>query len=145
MIAVVSIRNHRGYLEFFMANELSLEMGDILSLYIYSVEIIDECVKDKSIGNYALGYLYQDNEDKEFVVEYVGRSDKDLRKRLKEHKEEGYRNFKFSYAKNAEEAYYKECRNYHDFGEDKILDNQYHPDKPNEQNNLRCPYPNCKH
>ena len=47
--------------------------------------------------------------------------------------------FKFSYANNAKEAFEKECRNYHDFGgDDGILDNKVHPDRP-ERTEYDCP------
>ena len=44
-----------------------------------------------------------------------------------------------SNASNVKEAYDKECRNYHDFGGDEgLLNNVKHPDKPAEQD-YKCP------
>ena len=38
-----------------------------------------------------------------------------------------YTRFAFSYARSAEAAFEKECRNYHDFGGSDSLDNEAHP------------------
>ena len=96
-------------------------------------ETIGRKVTRISIGNYALGY------DKEgtFYVKYIGRSDNDVKKRLNSWIGK-YRQFKFSYANSAKEAFEKECINYHDFGENKNLDNENHPDRP-EDSGWKCP------
>ncbi len=49
-----------------------------------------------------------------------------------------YKRFKFSYASSAKDAFEKECRNYHDFGEDKGLDNKVHPRRPDNAK-WKCP------
>lgn len=104
--------------------------------YKYSQKVIDEVIPDGVIGNYALGSINPTNNV--FVVRYVGRSDKDLKGRIG-HSLGKYTHFKFSIAKSPSEAYYKECRNWHDFGEDKLLDNDIHPDKPDGIKFIFCP------
>lgn len=88
---------------------------------------IIEAVTYPSPGNYALGYV---NDENTFIVQYVGRSDSDVATRLTNHVREKYKCFKFSYATSPKAAFEKECRNYHDFGESRSLDNDYHPDRP---------------
>ena len=99
-------------------------------------ESIDKNVKDSIHGNYLLGYL---NEKGVFKVQYVGRADNGLVRRLKEHVSEGYACFWYSTCSSAKEAFDEECRNWHDFGGAKgQLDNIYHPDRPNEKH-YKCP------
>ena len=107
--------------------------------FLYDFEEMKNHVEEEKIGNYALGYK---NNKGTFVVKYVGRSDTDLQRRLVEHISDGekYQYFKFSYADDAVEAFEKECRNYHDFGESRKLNNKRHPDRPDGQTNLTCPY-----
>ena len=105
--------------------------------YPFNQDTIDENLLPERIGNYAYGYI---NEKGLFVVQYVGRSDTDLRHRITHGLDEyaknpalRYERFKFSYANNPQEAYEKECRNYHDFGGEKgWLVNNVHPAKPDE-------------
>lgn len=96
---------------------------------------IDEVITKTSAGNYALGY---ENEEKTFIVQYVGRADADVASRLKQHVGEKYKRFKYSYATSPKAAFEKECHNYHDFGESKSLDNKIHPDRP-ANSNWKCP------
>ena len=73
-----------------------------------------------------------------FQVNYVGRADEDLNKRLKDWVGK-YRFFKFDYATSPKDAYEKECELWHDFGGPKgKLDNKIHPDCPNGAN-WKCP------
>lgn len=103
--------------------------------YDLTYDVIDKVVADGRIGNYAFGYL--DNQGS-FIVLYVGRSDNNLKERIKhgitdvqDNPKLRYERFKFSYAESPKDAYEKECRNYHDFGgEDGKLYNLIHPDKP---------------
>lgn len=82
------------------------------------------------IGNYALSRKGK-NDKGGWLVHYVGRSDKALQARLLGWvKDGGYKEFKYSYANSATAAFNKECRNYHDFGGSKTLDNNIHPDRP---------------
>lgn len=100
-------------------------------------ESIDKAVTENSAGNYALGWT--DTKDNKFVVKYVGRADEDLNTRLKQWAKKGmYSQFKASYANNVKEAFEKECRNYHDFGESEKLDNDIHPDRPKDKT-YECP------
>ena len=102
--------------------------------YELSSEKINEVVTRTSAGNYALGHT----ESNTFYVEYVGRADSNLRERLKYWTDNKYEQFKFSYATSPKAAFEKECRNYHDFGENKALDNKIHPDRP-DGSNWKCP------
>ena len=104
--------------------------------FVFSATKIDEEVTKKAAGNYALGYK---NEESVFIVKYVGRADSDLNKRLKDHIGENYKYFKYSYATSPKAAFEKECENYHDFGENKKLDNEIHPDRPSNSKDWSCP------
>ena len=118
----------------------SLNMGISYNL---TYDEIDRLVLENSIGNYAYGYL---NDKGVFIVCYVGRSDSDLKERIKHGIEDmkadptcRYERFKFSYADSIQEAYEKECRNYHDFGgEEGYLRNKEHPAKPDRYEGT-CP------
>lgn len=57
----------------------SLGMGS--DSYKLDLVTVNSNVEEKKIGNYALGY----KKDGIFYVKYVGRSDSDLRKRIKGH------------------------------------------------------------
>jgi len=99
-------------------------------------ETIDKQVTKTSAGNYALGYM--DKEGK-FRICYVGRSDSDVKDRLKYWiKKSNRTHFKYSYATSPKAAYDKECQNYHDFDPP---DNDIHPGKPDDSN-WKCPV--CK-
>ena len=93
--------------------------------YTLSNDEIDRVVTKTSIGNYALGY----SKDSSFYIKYVGRSDDNVNGRLKDWVGH-YKEFKFSYASSAQEAYEKELKNYNDFGGSKKLDNKIAPAKP---------------
>ena len=101
--------------------------------YNLSTEKVDELITARSPGNYALGHV----EGHAFIVRYIGRSDFDLRGRLKDWLEK-YTFFKWSYASSVKEAYEKECQNYHDFGENRMLENRYHPAKLDGKD-WKCP------
>ena len=112
----------------------------------FTIEGIDNNVPEDLIGNYALGRNNPKN--KSFIVQYVGRST-DVRKRLHDHlndPKEDWSNitlFKFSQAADEQDAYEKECRNWHDFGgESHSLQNEIHPAKPEGKSYLECPV--CK-
>lgn len=109
---------------------------DMKGSYELTTEKIDDAVTKESLGNYALGYI----RDKTFYVKYVGRSDNNLNARLKEHvgEKDSYKRFKYSYATSPKAAFEKECKNYHDFGESEILDNEQHPDRPDDSD-WKCP------
>lgn len=96
---------------------------------------IDDEVTQTSAGNYAFGYV---NDENIFIVQYVGRADSDVNARLKQHVGEKYKRFKYSYATSPKAAFEKECHNYHDFGGSKSLDNKIHPDRP-KNSSWKCP------
>lgn len=105
-------------------------------------------------GNFALGTL---TSDKRFAVRLVGRSDDNLQKTLLKELKRGtgqpgffarifagkkrINAFKFSHARDAEAAFAKECRNFHNFGGSNKLANKAHPQPPAGLK-MACPY--CK-
>jgi hypothetical protein len=108
---------------------------DMNGPYSLTDDNIDKNVIKKSIGNYALGYLDENNE---FIIQYVGRSDNDLNERLKNWVNKKYKNFMFINQKTIVEAYVKECRDYHLFNP---KDNDIHPRKPdNSKDKFMCPF-----
>lgn len=101
-----------------------------------TVDEIDEKVYRTSPGGYLLGDLSPDGS---LQVRYVGRSDTDLNRRLKDWaKRNEYGGFGFTYARSCLEAYVMECNNYHDYGGKEKLDNDIHPAHPNAAF-PRCP------
>lgn len=89
-----------------------------------------------SPGNFALGKVHPTK--KGFIVQYIGRADSDLNEQIKEHLGDDYTHFKFSYANTAEEAFLKECTNYHEFGGSQKLRNKMHPGKLLKED-IKCP------
>lgn len=111
----------------------TLEMEDLA--YHFSDSSIDQYVTQTGPGNFALGYVHDDI----FVVRYVGRSEEDLKTELKSHLcGSTYQRFKFSYACSPQEAFVKECHNYHSFGGSKKLHNLTHPARGNNLS-WKCP------
>lgn len=106
--------------------------------YPLTQEDLDLRIPEGKIGNYAYGHI---NENGAFVVQYVGRSDSDLKTRMP-HGIGFYELYKFSLAASVKEAFEKECCNYHDFGGSTKLDNKIHPDKP-EGKDYECPVEGC--
>lgn len=110
--------------------------------YPLNDEKIDAVVTRKdSAGAYALGHVEtkkeNDEETKTFYVNYVGRSDDDIKGRLKKWVGK-YPRFKFEYYGSPKEAFEKECNLYHDWGEKETLDNDRHPERPKNKN-WKCP------
>lgn len=95
---------------------------------------IDAKITTTSAGNYALGI----EKNGTFFVSYVGRSDTDVNVRLKTWVGGKYLKFKFSYATSPKAAFEKECKNFHDFGGTEKLDNDIHPDRP-DNSEWKCP------
>jgi len=96
---------------------------------------IDRVVTKTSAGAYALGVV---DSSGTFSISYVGRSDTDVAKRLKDHASEAkYKQFKFDYFSSPKAAFEKECNLYHDFG-GTDLDNDIHPDRP-ANSGWKCP------
>ena len=112
---------------------------DMKGPFKFDLDTIKKSVVSDLPGNYALGYLRNGL----FVVRYVGRADdQPVRDRIIQHLNDGieeYKYFKFSYDANQTNRFYKECKNYHDFGGNKNLLNKAHPDVP-DGTNLKCPY-----
>jgi hypothetical protein len=103
-----------------------------------SNEKIDAVVTRTAPGVYAL----DPTERGAFVVKYVGRSDDDLNKRLKDWVGTKYVYFKFDYATSPKNAFEKECELYHDNGgPEGKLDNEIHPRRP-DGTDWKCP--RCK-
>lgn len=101
--------------------------------YNLNLEEVDQAIKKGAIGNYALGFV--DSMDGRFVILLIGRSDQDLNGELKAFLGKGYKKFKYCYAANTQEAFIKECYDYHDFSP---IYNTTHPQRP-EGSNDRCP------
>ncbi len=98
--------------------------------YNLTTEVIDASVTLKSAGAYALGKTKADG----FYISYVGRSDDNVNKRLKDWVK-AYPEFKFEYCPSPKAAFEKECNLYHDF---EPPDNTIHPDRP-DNSNWQCP------
>ena len=91
---------------------------------------IDPNLQSKTPGVYALG----NTRNNLFIVRYVGRAD-DLKSGLRGHLEGPYRQFKFTYALSARDAFEKQCELFHDCVG---LDNRRHPSPPRGMD-LSCP------
>ncbi len=101
--------------------------------YTLTTAEIDRQVTQTSAGNYALG---KTSTTGGFTPYYVGRSDSDVKARLKSWVGKTTQpKFKFSYANSPKAAFEKECNNYHDF---KPRGNSSHPDRPNGSG-WKCP------
>jgi len=107
--------------------------------YELSDKEIERNVTRISPGNYALGHVSNST----FYVSYVGRSDDDVKGRLKKWVgvKGKYTHFKYSYATSPKAAFEKECKNYHDFGGSNELDNDKHPQRP-AGTGWKCPFCN---
>jgi len=101
---------------------------------------IDAKVLPRRIGSYVLGTVLADGS---FNVRYVGRSDTDLNVELKKRLASKYLKFMFSYAASSKDAFIKESQNYHFFSGKGRLDNERHPDRPDDMTNLECPVIGC--
>ena len=96
---------------------------------------MDRLIPQVHPGNFAIGYV---KENGAFVVRLVGRADSDLNRTLKQIEADGRTWFKWSYAPSEKVAFDKECRVYHDFGENSRLENDDHPEPP-AGTNWDCP------
>ena len=91
---------------------------------------IDCEIRRKSAGTFALGYV--DN-DGNFRIRYVGRSDDDIKNRLRLMiGSDQY--FKFAYAATPAAAFERECDLFHNF---RPFANMLHPERPNGSS-LEC-------
>jgi hypothetical protein len=113
-----------------------MQSTEIEGPYSLNAQKIAEVVARTSAGNYALGCVRENG----FCVQYVGRADDDLAKRLRSWVREytRYKSFVFSYAPDPREAFDRECEDFHDFGGTERLDNTAHPKRPSKTEWL-CP------
>ena len=103
--------------------------------YPLTQEAVDIAVQ-REIGAYALSRSDGDAR----TIHYVGRDDKNVRRRLGEHVSDGkYGYFRFTHVGTVKEGYELECRLYHHF---RPVDNKKHPDVP-DGIPLRCPKRDC--
>ena len=101
--------------------------------YELDAEVIKNVVGRRRVGVYFLGQQLND----ELCVQYVGRSDTDLKRRLLQHARAGqYPRFAVCPTKTIWDAYRLECREWHRFAH---LFNRIHPDSPKILPYL-CPY-----
>lgn len=97
---------------------------------------IDSTVTVTSPGVYALDRTTTPG----FTMNYVGRADDDLAKRLKTWASEGrYKYFQFEYHQTAKSAFERECKLYHSTPN---LDNIIHPARPANTSHA-CPVAGC--
>lgn len=99
---------------------------------------IDANVRGIGPGAYALGRV----ENGAFYIDYVGRSDNDLKARLKQWAPTKYIYFKYGFCESAKAAFQKECQLFHDFGGTRLLDNKVHPARP-QGTSWSCPVSGC--
>jgi hypothetical protein len=94
-------------------------------------DTIDEHFQCTAPGNYAVGWVRKDK----WSFDYVGRDDKNVNRRLKEHLAKGYSHFKAAYASSPKVAFERECEHFHDFLHRK---NKIHPPLP-DGTDWKCP------
>jgi len=95
--------------------------------YHFTPEDIDYYVQRASCGVYVLYPSF------ECRAAYVGRSDSNVNRRLKEQYRDDFydcRAFRFAYCRSPREAYYEECRLYHHYEKHHVILNERHPDRP---------------
>lgn len=93
---------------------------------------IEQTIEKNVPGNFALGHY----DGKTFEAKFIGRDDRSLHHALIEQCEKcDYSHFKANYAMDAKDAYYRQCRNYHENQEFADAD---HPPRP-EGTSLVCP------
>lgn len=130
-------------------------MGKSLGMsspYILRKSTIEKVITEVKPGNYAFGNIRKKDGRDTFYPKYIGRSDTDLKQEIIN---QGINNmidpktklpvfdcFKFVYSKNADEAYKKECIDYHAFK--KQLTNQIHPAIP-KNSKVKCPVEVCEY
>lgn len=106
------------------------------------IQIPDDIKK----GNYRIGVI----EDDWFIVKYVGRvTNQTLQERLLQHKNhtdahyyDDSHYFFYSAADSDNDAIKQECIDFHSFGEEEYLDNDYHPSLSQGE---KCPWSDCDH
>lgn len=123
-------------------NEGHYQNGATIVLHQFERNWIKHVVtEDIKKGNYRIGIINEGI----FNVCYIGRAtDQMLQTRLLQHTEylDNVYYFDYNAAKTDEEAINQECIDYHSFGEDDWLDNEYHPSLPKGD---ECPWEGCEH
>jgi hypothetical protein len=100
--------------------------------YILTADKVDEVVTRTSPGAYILG-------NREKAARYVGRSDDDVRARLKSWASSSYWYFWFEYASSPKAAFELECTYWHRYGgAERKLDDKNHPARP-AGSGWKCP------
>lgn len=116
--------------------------GQELWVHPYTSNSIKMWVSDDiKKGNYRIGVIV----DGWFNVCYVGRAtDQTLQSRMLQHQEyeDDIYYFDFNAADTDKQAIEKECIDFHTFGGDDWLDNEYHPALPE---GMECPWEECNH
>jgi hypothetical protein len=107
--------------------------------YQLTTEVIDKILNGTGPGAYV---LTREGANPSFIVNYVGRSDTDLKGRLKQWVGTKYTHFKYGFLSSPKDAFLKECQIFHDFGGVDSLDNEVHPARPNGTN-WKCPVADC--
>ncbi|MEE9552815.1 MAG: hypothetical protein V3W18_00850 [candidate division Zixibacteria bacterium] len=103
--------------------------------YPLDPETVEKAIKMRAAGNFALGEI---GETGSFVVEYVGRSGSDVKRKIKAMLGRQYSAFRYCYAMTPKDAFEKDCRIFHDLGGSIMLDNTEHPTRP-ERVKWQCP------
>jgi hypothetical protein len=98
----------------------------LLGPYPLTAAALELTLAETRPGAYALGRISKDGST--FLISYVGRSDTDVRKRLRDWVG-AYPHFKYEFFASPKDAFRKECNLFHDFGET-TLDNPAHPARP---------------
>lgn len=104
----------------------------LLGPYHLTFDGIDAAVDRKSAGVYALGHSSHDGK---FVVRHVGRSDDDVKARLRDYIGSDIL-FKYRYFTSPKHAFLKECELFHTFSP---AGNRIHPGRQ-AGSNWECPY-----
>lgn len=138
-----------------------IEYDKLIGGYPFTSESIDFRVKDGLTGVYLLSKGDRSPNGKLFV-DYVGRAiasdTEDLRKRLRAHlnsddeqveddfgeKISIYKYFWYYVEKTEEDAYKRECKDFHLYGSIRTLLNKIHPAKRPGFPDDKCPVAGCK-
>jgi len=124
----------------------AIAMSDIFPL---TENGINNAIKETKPGNYRFSIEKTKDGKTEYYVHYVGRSDSDVKTEIiqrgltdlvDQNDLPKYSHFKYTYAKNADEAYLNECNDFHHFNG---LDNKIHPATP-KGSNIKCPVDGCE-
>ncbi|MDX2202213.1 MAG: hypothetical protein NW223_05645 [Hyphomicrobiaceae bacterium] len=121
----------RGHLRLAYARGQSMKPSGLTGPFPLTFQGIEEAVRDGSPGVYALGS--KDLKGR-FAIMSIGRSDSDVKARLRECIGAGTF-FKFDYFQSEREAFERECELFHDI---QPPGNFVHPGRP-KGTTLRCP------